>query len=66
MYYELEATGEAMPASYVSVTSPETLRLDKIYGAEWENLLELKTKLDPKGVFKNAVPGIGFSHANGY
>lgn len=56
MYDELKASGEAMDGSYISVTPPEDTCLDKIYGGEWEGLLDLKRKLDPEGVFKNAVP----------
>lgn len=56
MYDELEGSGEAMEGTYVGLASPEDMSLDKIYGSEWQNLLELKMKLDPQGIFKNAVP----------
>jgi hypothetical protein len=56
LYEELKASGEAMDASYITITHPEDIRLDKIYGTEWENLLRLKERLDPKRVFANAVP----------
>jgi hypothetical protein len=56
MYAELKESGEAMEGTYVSLANPEDLSLDKIYGAEWQNLLQLKAKLDPRGIFKNAVP----------
>ena len=53
---ELRASGEAMDATYISLTHSEDMRLDKIYGVEWKDLLGLKTKLDPEGLFKNSVP----------
>jgi hypothetical protein len=56
MYEELKASGEAMDASYISLTHPEDISLEKVYGTEWENLVRLKERLDPQGVFANAVP----------
>lgn len=58
MYDELKESGEAMDETYVALASPEDMTLDKVYGTEWEGLLELKAKLDPDGVFKNAIPKI--------
>jgi len=56
MYEELKAGGEAMEGSYISLTHQEDISLEKIYGTEWENLVQLKERLDPEGVFANTVP----------
>ena len=55
-YDELKGSGDAMDGSYIALTHPEDICLEKIYGTAWEDLLALKRRLDPKGIFRNAVP----------
>lgn len=56
MYLDLLGSGEALDGSYVSLSNPENTTVEKLYGSEWEGLVALKKKLDPKGVFRYAVP----------
>lgn len=56
MYTELKGSGDAMDGSYVALAHPEDACLEKTYGAAWKDLLDLKRRLDPKGIFRNAVP----------
>src|SRR3569833_4074195 len=44
--------------SYVSITAPENNSLEKIYGSKAAERKGLKEELDPKGVFKHALPKI--------
>lgn len=42
--------------TYVSLTPEGTVSLQDIYGEKYEELIALKRKYDPKGVFKNTYP----------
>lgn len=54
---QLIETDAALPASYLALTAPEFIDLDKIYGKErLENLRRIKSEVDPNGVFANTVP----------
>jgi hypothetical protein len=56
MYEELKASGAAMDGSYISLTHPQDILLEKIYGTRWDNLVRLKERLDPERGFTNTVP----------
>lgn len=45
-----------LPGTYISVTKPGDNSLSNIYGSNYEALLALKLKFDPKDVFNLAVP----------
>ena len=47
-----------LESTYVSLGSREDSDYKKIYGAQYDKLVSLKTKYDPDNVFKLAVPGI--------
>lgn len=49
---------DAMEGTYLPLTAPEVLDLEKVYGEKWAELKGLKAEHDPDGVFKYAVPGL--------
>lgn len=50
-------TDAALPASYLPLTAPEFVDLDKIYGeVRLGELQAIKGEYDPKGVFRHTVP----------
>jgi hypothetical protein len=48
-----------LPGTYISLTSPKELDLTKIYGSNYETVLDLKREYDSDNVFNLAVPRIG-------
>ncbi|KIX00916.1 uncharacterized protein Z518_09981 [Rhinocladiella mackenziei CBS 650.93] len=52
----LKATGEAMDATYVSMTQDRDTNISQCFGDDWPFVLELKEKYDPEGIFDAAVP----------
>lgn len=49
---------DAMEGTYLPLTAPEVLYLEKVYGEKWAELQGLKAEYDPDGVFKYAVPAL--------
>ena len=47
-----------LPSSYISLTAPEEMDLRRIYGENYDTLIELKREFDPHNVFNLAVPRI--------
>lgn len=58
LHTELNACGEAMKASYVSLMREGSTSLGAVYGEHWKGLLQLKSKHDPLGTFSLAYPRI--------
>lgn len=54
----LAAAEGAMEATYFPLTRARMVDLKKIFGKHLDELRELKEELDPKGVFKHAIPQI--------
>jgi FAD/FMN-containing dehydrogenase len=52
----LAAAEGAMEATYFPLTRARMVDLKKIFGKHLDELRELKEELDPKGVFKHAIP----------
>lgn len=53
---DLVKAGAALEGTYVSLTPPKYLNLEKIYGDKLKELRELKEEYDPKRIFRHAVP----------
>lgn len=49
---------DAIEGTYLPLTAPEVLDLEKVYGEKWAELRALKAEHDPDGVFKYAVPAL--------
>jgi hypothetical protein len=47
-----------LESSYVTLGSGDDPDYRKIYGDQYDRLVELKSKYDPKNVFKYAVPKV--------
>lgn len=47
-----------LESSYVSLGSDDDSDYRKIYGSQYDRLVDLKTEYDPKNVFKSAVPKV--------
>lgn len=53
----LQSSGNnLLPGTYISVTKPGDNSLSNIYGPNYQALLALKRKFDPKDVFNLAIP----------
>jgi hypothetical protein len=46
MYEELKASGAATDGSYISLTHPQDISLEKTHGTRWDDLVRLKERLD--------------------
>ncbi len=57
-YQDLAKTDAALEYGYTALTAPEHTALDKLYGEKAGELRKLKKELDPKGVFKHAIPRV--------
>ena len=58
LYEELKGTGETLEGTYISLSKPEDAGLEEWYGVNMKELVKLKGKYDPEGLFKWAVPRI--------
>jgi len=47
-----------LPGTYISLTSPESIDLRKIYGTNYEAMMEIKREYDPQNVFNLAIPKV--------
>ena len=52
----LEELDEALEKTFFPLTHPDVLDLKRIYGDKLDELTTLKSKYDPKGVFRFAIP----------
>lgn len=46
----------SLPITYLALTPPEYVNIDRMYGENASELRRLRRKFDPEGVFKHAVP----------
>ena len=58
LYDELKGTGENLEGTYISLSKPEDAGLEEWYGVNTKELVRLKGKYDPEGLFRWAVPRI--------
>lgn len=49
---------DATRGTYLPLTAPELLDLEKTYGHNLDELRKIKTEVDPGGVFKHTVPAL--------
>lgn len=52
------ASKNSMRGTYLPLTAPEFLDLDKTYGNNLSELKRIKAEVDPNGVFKHTIPAL--------
>ena len=56
LYEALRATGDALDVTYASLTQTRDTDIRKLFGSDYQFVMDLKDKYDPEGLFDNTEP----------
>ncbi|EXJ54042.1 hypothetical protein A1O7_09379 [Cladophialophora yegresii CBS 114405] len=56
LYEALRGTGDALEVTYASLTQTRDTQISKLFGSEYQFVMDLKNKYDPEGLFDNTEP----------
>ncbi|ETI19496.1 hypothetical protein G647_09330 [Cladophialophora carrionii CBS 160.54] len=56
LYEGLKGTGDALDVTYASLTQTRDTQISKLFGSEYQFVIDLKNKYDPEGLFDNTEP----------